>query len=92
MFGIFWLRPGRAFDGLTSPGSAPPNKSKMLAIMPRFVVDDVTAKLVETEEVRGIKAAAEEAVAITPSRAGREEKNFMVCLILWISSNLCYMR
>jgi hypothetical protein len=56
----------------------------MLAIMPRLVVDDVTAKLVDAEEVvRGTKAAAEEAAAMTPSRTGREEKTFMVCVCLF---------
>ncbi len=82
MLGIFWFLPGRASDGVTIEGSAPPNKSKILAIIPRFVVEDVTAKLVETEEVRGIKAAAEEAAAMTPSRTGREEKTFMVCELI----------
>ena len=61
-------------------GSAPPNKSKILAIIPRFVVDEVTAKF-EAEVVRGTKAAAEEAAAKTPSRTGREV-NFMVCFSL----------
>lgn len=79
MLGIFWLLPGRASDGLTKPGSAPPNKSKILAIMFRFVVDVVKAKFVEVEVVRGTKAAAEEAAAKTPRRTGREEKTFMVC-------------
>jgi hypothetical protein len=52
----------------------------MLAIMLRFVVDDVTAKFDEAEVVRGTKAAAEEAAAMTPSRTGRDEKTFMVCI------------
>jgi len=58
-------------------GSAPPNKSKMLAIIPRLVVDEVAAKFVDdttaAEEVRGTKAAAEEAAAMTPRRTGRDE-------------------
>jgi hypothetical protein len=79
MLGIFWLRPGRDSAGLTMPGSAPPSKSKMLAIMLRLVVDDVTAKFEEAaDEVRGMKAAAEEAAVITPRRTGREVKNFIV--------------
>lgn len=89
MLAIFWLLPGRASDGLTMDGSPPPNKSKILAIMLRFVVDDVTAKLVETEVVRGIKAAAEEAAAMTPSRTGREEENLIVCFCLCSIAKLC---
>jgi hypothetical protein len=39
---------------------------------------------VDAEEVvRGTKAAAEEAAAMTPSRTGREEKTFMVCVCLF---------
>jgi len=61
----------------------------MLPIMPRLVVDDVTAKLVDAEEaVRGTKAAAEEAAAMTPRRTGREENTFMVSLCFCFCATL----
>ena len=96
MLGIFVSRPGRASEGVTMEGSAPPSKSRMLAIIPRLVVDVVVvaakledAAVVAAEVVRGTKAAAEEAAARTPSRTGREETIFMVVVgallrVLWV--------
>merc|ERR1719162_1879476 len=80
MLAIFWLRPGRAAEGVTSLGSPP--SPKMLAIILRSVDDDTKLRVEEAdaaaEVVRGTKAkvAVEEAAARTPSKTGREEKIF----------------